>query len=60
VGGPPTYTDEHGGYPHMLQKHRRLGLTGEQRLRFVTLLSQAADAAGVPADPERRAALMVD
>jgi len=58
MGGPDTYTQEHGGYPHMLAMHRRLGLTGEQRLRFVTLLSRAADEAGVPADPECRAALM--
>ena len=21
-GGPPLYTEEHGGYPHMLAKHR--------------------------------------
>jgi hemoglobin len=21
-GGPPRYTEQHGGYPHMLAKHR--------------------------------------
>ena len=31
---------------------------GDQRLRFVTLLSVAADLAGLPADPEFRAAIM--
>ena len=46
------------GYAHMLAKHRGLGITTEQRLRFVTLLSRAADLAELPADPEFRAALM--
>ena len=42
----------------MLAKHRGLAITAEQRLRFVTLLSRAADDAGLPADPEFRAAIM--
>ena len=58
MGGPATYTEELGGYAHMLAKHRGLAITAEQRLRFVTLLSQAADTAGIPADPEARSALM--
>jgi len=58
MGGPAVYTDRHGGYEHMLAKHRGLAITAEQRLRFVTLLSAAADSAGVPDDPEARAALM--
>ena len=58
MGGPATYTEQHGGYEHMLEQHRGLALTPEQRLRFVTLLSAAADTAGIPADPEARAALM--
>ena len=58
MGGPTTYTDEHGGYEHMLAQHRGLEISAEQRLRFVTLLSAAADTAGVPDDPEARAALM--
>lgn len=58
MGGPPRYSEEHGGYAHMLQKHRGLGITAEQRLHFVTLLSRAADDAGLPADPEFRAAIM--
>ena len=58
MGGPATYTERHGGYEHMLAKHRALGIDPERRLRFVTLLSQAADDAGLPADPEFRAALM--
>jgi hemoglobin len=58
MGGPPAYTERHGGYEHMLGKHRGLGIDAEQRLRFVTLLSRAADDAGLPADPEFRAAIM--
>lgn len=58
MGGPAVYTDSRGGYEHMLGRHRDLGITAEQRLQFVTLLSRAADDAGLPADPEFRAALM--
>ena len=58
MGGPARYSEEHGGYEHMLAKHRGLEITGEQRLRFVTLLSRAADDAGMPSDPEFRAAIM--
>jgi hemoglobin len=58
MGGPAVYTDARGGYEHMLAKHRGLAIDGEARLAFVTLLSRAADAAGMPADPEFRAAVM--
>ena len=56
--GPATYTKERGGYEHMLARHHDLGITPEQRLAFVTLLSRAADDVGLPADPEFRAAIM--
>ena len=58
MGGPTVYTDRLGGYEHMLAKHRGLQISNEQRLRFVTLLSQAADGANLPDDPEFRAAIM--
>lgn len=58
MGGPATYTERHGGYEHMLARHRDLAITAEQRLQFVTLLSRAADDVGLPADPEFRAAIM--
>ena len=58
MGGPPAYTEQRGGYEAMLAHHRDLAISAEQRLRFVTLLSVAADDAGLPADPEFRAALM--
>jgi hemoglobin len=57
-GGPPRYTEEHGGYPHMLAKHRNRALTEEQRLRWVQLVCAAADEAGLPDDPEFRSAFV--
>jgi hemoglobin len=58
MGGPASYTKQHGGYEHMLARHRGVDITPERRLHFVTLLSTAADRAGLPADPEFRAAIM--
>jgi hemoglobin len=58
MGGPSRYGEELGGYESMLAHHRGLGITSEQRFRFVTLLSQAADDAELPSDPEFRAAIM--
>ena len=58
MGGPAGYTESLGGYEHMLAKHRGLRISAEQRLRFVTLLSRAADEALLPDDPEFRAAVM--
>ncbi len=57
-GGPDVYTREHGGYEVMLSHHRNLGITPALRLRFATLMSMAADDAGLPDDPEFRAAFI--
>lgn len=57
-GGPDRYTRELGGYEAMLTHHRDLGITPEQRHRFVATMSLAADDAGLPDDPEFRAALL--
>jgi hemoglobin len=57
-GGPADYTAELGGYRRMLDHHRGLGITAEQRFRFATLMSRAADDAGLPDDPEFRAAFV--
>ena len=57
-GGPPRYTEEHGGYPHMLAKHRGLALTEPMRRRWVTLICDAADDAQLPGDPEFRSAFV--
>jgi hemoglobin len=58
MGGPATYTEKRGGYQHMLHEHLDLGITPEQRRAFVTLISRAADEAGLPDDPEFRAAII--
>ena len=57
-GGPSRYTDDLGGYENMLAHHRGLGITPEQRFRFASLMSLAADDARLPGDPEFRAALV--
>ena len=57
-GGPAEYTERLGGYERMLAHHRNLGITPEQRFRFASLMSLAADDAGLPDDPEFRAALV--
>ncbi len=56
-GGPPAYTDL-GGYARMVAHHRNLGITPDQRARFVSLMSLAADDASLPDDPEFRSALL--
>ncbi|MEY9966213.1 hemoglobin [Streptacidiphilus sp. MAP12-16] len=56
LGGPPRYTAERGGYPHMLAQHRGKAITEPQRRRWLNLLLDAADEVHLPADPEFRAA----
>ena len=58
MGGPAEYTERHGGYENMLARHRGLGIAPQQRARFVSLMSLAADDAGLPDDPEFRSALL--
>jgi hemoglobin len=57
-GGPTRYTDELGGYERMLAKHHDLAITPEQRFRFASLMSLAADDAKLPDDPEFRSAFV--
>ena len=57
-GEPDRYTRELGGYENMLARHRGLGIAPQQRARFVSLMSLAADDAQLPGDPEFRAALV--
>jgi hemoglobin len=57
-GGSAEYTKRLGGYERMLAHHRGLAITPEQRLRFATTMSLAADDARLPDDPEFRAALI--
>ncbi|MDP9094596.1 MAG: group II truncated hemoglobin [Actinomycetota bacterium] len=58
LGGPAEYTNNLGGYHAMLAHHKNLAITPEQRFRFAALMSQAADDARLPDDPEFRAALV--
>ena len=57
-GGPARYTEELDGYERMLAHHCNLGITADQRRQFVALMSLGADDAGLPDDPEFRAAFM--
>jgi hemoglobin len=57
-GGRARYSEELGGYEQMLSKHRGLAITLEQRHRFASLMSLAADDAELPGDPEFRSALV--
>ena len=57
-GGPTEYTMELGGYERMVHKHLQLGITRDQRFRFASLMSLAADDAEMPDDPEFRSALL--
>jgi truncated hemoglobin YjbI len=57
-GGPKTYTEQYGGYDWMVSQHLGKALTEEQRSRWVQLMCRCADEAGLPTDPEWRAAFV--
>jgi CDGSH-type Zn-finger protein len=57
-GGPKSYSQPYGGYSRMLSQHIGKHISEEQRARWVSLLGQAADEAGVPADAEFRSAFL--
>ncbi|MWA00072.1 globin [Actinomadura sp. LD22] len=57
-GGPDTFSREMGGFAHLIDVHRHLKITEEQRCRFVELYMAAADAAGLPDDAPFRQALL--
>ncbi|MFE6284862.1 group II truncated hemoglobin [Streptomyces sp. NPDC057877] len=57
-GGPPEYSRTRGGHTHMVAKHRGRGITEPQRRRWVNLIQDAADEAGLPTDAEFRSAFM--
>jgi hemoglobin len=58
LGGPSTYSEEHGGHPRMIRKHLNRHLTQVQRRQWVGLLLDTADEIGMPDDPEFRSALV--
>jgi hemoglobin len=55
-GGPKRFSSELG-FAHLIEVHRGLRITEEQRARFVELYLAALDDAGLPDDPEFRAAV---
>lgn len=57
-GGPKVHTAQYGGYDRMVSQHLGKGLREEQRARWVQLITRSADEAGLPTDPEFRAAFL--
>lgn len=57
-GGPPAYSRDHGGHPHMIRKHLDRHLTEAKRRRWIELLLDCADEVGLPTDPEFRSAFV--
>jgi hemoglobin len=56
-GGPDDFSRELG-FRHLIDVHRGLRITDEQRQRFMDLYAAALDAAAMPADPAFRRAVM--
>jgi hemoglobin len=56
-GGPDDFSRELG-FRHLIDVHRGLRITDEQRQRFIDLYAAALDAADLPADPAFRTAVM--
>ncbi|WP_018974654.1 group II truncated hemoglobin [Rudaea cellulosilytica] len=57
-GGPAAYSIERGGHSHMIRQHLKRHLSEPMRRQWVNLLLDAADEAGLPADPEFRSAFL--
>jgi len=57
LGGPPRYSTECGAQSSLLHMHSGNGDMGDLGDRFVACFVAAMDDAGLPADPEFRAAL---
>lgn len=57
-GGPKFYSERYGGYERMIAEHVGKHIQPEQRARWASLMAQSADDAGLPSDPEFRAAFV--
>jgi truncated hemoglobin YjbI len=57
-GGPERYTQGYGGYDRMVSQHVGRDLSEGQRARWASLMIRSADEAGLPSDPEFRAAFV--
>jgi len=55
-GGPDRFTRELG-FQHIIDVHRHLNITDEQRERFIELYMEVLDEAGLPADAPFRQAV---
>jgi len=55
-GGPHCYSEEYGGYPRMISQHVGKCLTEQWRARWVALMIQSSQEAGLPNDAEFRSA----
>lgn len=58
LGGPPSYSERHGGHPAMIRHHLNRHLTEPQRRRWIALLLDAYTASDAPQDPEFAQALV--
>ncbi|QUD86159.1 group II truncated hemoglobin [Phenylobacterium montanum] len=56
--GGPLYSGQGGSHALMISKHLGRQLTEAQRRRWVSLLLETADEAGLPDDPEFRSAFV--
>ena len=56
MGGRKGYTAHHNGVRGLFDAHANLGISEEQRMRFVELMMASADAAGLPDDERFRSA----
>lgn len=56
MGGRTGYTERHKGVEGLFDAHEDLGITEEQRQRFVALMLASADAVGLPDDLRFRSA----
>ena len=56
-GGPPRFSESFGGHSAMLTIHSGQGAEEDLGRRFVACFVQAADDAGLPAEPEFRSVL---
>jgi truncated hemoglobin YjbI len=53
-GGPKTYREQYGGYPHMVAYHLGKGITEAQRSRWAQLICQAAISRAASSAVKRR------
>ncbi|GAA1677321.1 group II truncated hemoglobin [Glycomyces endophyticus] len=56
-GGPTRYTDDLGGFATILESHRGLAITDEQRTRFIERFDAAAARGDLADDPDLRGTL---